>query len=183
MVGRHGFVFCLATVLLDHSCHSSVFCLCPGHQIQPQHVLITQAVMLILLLCSSGLWRKHATYSFRLLRSAVSSRLHSWHPSLLFSLLFFLQSDLPTFRYFNVWIFQICLCVDQGIFCWNTHVQLVTLRGETREPLTLPCFWSHSVSPLIWKFAFDFISGCFSGFWNHNLNIFNISGIFYSFSI
>lgn len=43
------------------------------------------------------------------------------------------SSDSPTFRCFNAWISQTCLCIKQGTFCWITAVQLLTLRGEIRR--------------------------------------------------
>lgn len=42
-------------------------------------------------------------------------------------------SHAPAFRCLDVWISQMCLCVEQGTFCWLTAVWLVvTLRGESR---------------------------------------------------
>lgn len=34
-------------------------------------------------------------------------------------------ANLPTFRWFHVWVSQACLCVSQGIFCWVTLCNLL----------------------------------------------------------
>lgn len=50
--------------LLDHSCHTSVFHFCPGHWVQLQYMLTTQAGMLILPFRPSGLQNVHSLIWF-----------------------------------------------------------------------------------------------------------------------
>lgn len=38
---------------------------------------------------------------------------------------------MPTFGYFNGWLSQMCLCVEQRVLCWIIAVQLLTSRWET----------------------------------------------------
>lgn len=45
--------------------------------------------------------------------------------------------DMPTFRCLNAQISQTYVCVEQGMHCWVTAVQLVTLKGVIwRSPHT-----------------------------------------------
>lgn len=59
-----------------------------------------------------------------------------------FELFFLFASPVHSFRYFNAWISQACLCIEQGIFCWIIAVQIIGISGGS---LTLPFF---DVTPL-----------------------------------
>lgn len=59
----------------------------------------------------------------------------------LFSLLTSLvRSHLPTYRWFNVWISQTCLCVEQGVLCGIIAVQLLTNERDKPRGSLMPPF-------------------------------------------
>lgn len=65
----------------------------------------------------------------------VGAELHLWPLFLSFPCPAYLtQDNMTAFRCPKEWIFQVCLCVEQGILCWVIVLQcVVNLREETME--------------------------------------------------
>lgn len=126
-LGYRGFVYCLEWQLLGHSCHSAVFHLFPYSRFQPQHVLTTQAGMLILppaphgcRVCTLYSDSYPAPKSCCYLCAVFVAPVSILSPSLLLCSLQF-----PHLQKFNVRIFQTCLYAEQGVICWIIAVQFV----------------------------------------------------------
>lgn len=111
--------------LPDHSCCTSAFSL-PGSLGSAVYTESLRQENSFYLSAPHGCrnWLHAANWFFSSPeRPTVSSGLCLWHPYLLFS---FLSSPIclnsHTFRCFNVWISQMCLCVEKGIFGWTIAV-------------------------------------------------------------